>query len=71
MVERGRQISEFEVILVYRGTSRIDRDTQRNAILQKTKNKKQKKQKQNRTKTKTKKKKTKKLKNGEKYNSID
>jgi hypothetical protein len=42
---RGRQISEFEVSLVYRVSSRTARALQRNPVLkkQKTKNKKQKK----------------------------
>jgi hypothetical protein len=48
---RGRRISEFEVSLVYRVSSRIARATQRNPV-SKTKankqNKKQNKQKKNR-----------------------
>jgi hypothetical protein len=37
---RGRQISEFEVSLVYKVSSRIARATQRNPALKKTKRKK-------------------------------
>ena len=44
----GRWISEFEVSLVYRVSSRTVRSTQRNPVLQKNKTK------QNKTKTKTK-----------------
>jgi hypothetical protein len=38
---RGRQISEFEAILVYRVSSRTARAAQRNPVSKKTKNKKQ------------------------------
>jgi hypothetical protein len=41
---RGRRISEFEVSLVYRVSSRTARATKRNPVLEKTK------QKQNKTK---------------------
>jgi len=37
---RGRQISEFEASLVYRGSSRIARATQRNSISKQKKKKK-------------------------------
>jgi hypothetical protein len=36
---RGRQISEFKASLVYRGSSRTARATQRNPVWKKTKNK--------------------------------
>jgi hypothetical protein len=42
---RGRPISEFEASLVYRGSSRIARATQRNPVSQKNKNKQTNKQK--------------------------
>jgi hypothetical protein len=54
---RGRQISEFEVSLVYKVSSRTARATQRNPVSNKSKTK-QNKTKQNKTKTKKKKKKT-------------
>jgi hypothetical protein len=53
---RGRQISEFEVSLVYKVSSRTARATQRNPVSNKSKTK-QNKTKQNKTKTKKKKKK--------------
>jgi hypothetical protein len=47
---RGRQISQFEAILVYRVSSRTARAIQRNPVSkkQKTKNKKRKKEKRKR-----------------------
>jgi hypothetical protein len=43
---RGRQISEFEASLVYRGSSRTVRATQRNPVSKKTKKKNKKKKKE-------------------------
>jgi hypothetical protein len=59
---KGRQISEFKDILVYRVTSRTARTTERNPVSQKTKKPKTKKPKHQNTK-KPKNQKTKKPKN--------
>jgi hypothetical protein len=45
---RGRQISEFEVSLVYRVSSRTDMATQRNPVLKNNNNKRKKKKKKKR-----------------------
>jgi hypothetical protein len=54
LLSRGRQIFEFEAILVYRVSSRTAKATQRNPVSEKKKqkNKKTKKKKTRKTKTK-------------------
>jgi hypothetical protein len=56
--DRGRRISEFKVILVYRVSSRTARTTQRNPVSEKKRKRKRKRKKKKKEKRKKKKKKT-------------